>query len=229
MIKHKITYYDNYIIKTSTEYVNDEITTYIEYDPNGEVTHKRTPSTIENYKDGKPHGKVIIYHDNGNIHLYKIFNNGKHKLEKRFYENGTKFQIKKYYNNGKLAIAKTYNLKGKLSFENYYTEDLNIDISMRIDYHDNGKIRDIGNYIDGHLNGTAIKFFPNKKIQEIANYRDYKKNGLRKIYHDNGNLFCNLTYINGITLSFKSEFFDEIGNPLDITKIENLKYTTKMI
>ena len=67
MIKQSSTYYDDLVIKTYTEYLNDVETIYKEFDTKGNITYVRKPN----------YWQRVIYNDI-NLPIYKMMSNGNH-------------------------------------------------------------------------------------------------------------------------------------------------------
>jgi antitoxin component YwqK of YwqJK toxin-antitoxin module len=44
-------------------------------------------------------------------------------------------------------------------------------------YYENGNVKQVGNFVDGKLNGKWISYSEDGKVQAIAQFKDGKKNG----------------------------------------------------
>lgn len=83
-----------------------------------------------------------------------------------------------------------------------------------IEYHDNGKVKKSGTYIDKKLHGAYEEYYKNGYLKEKGEYKNGFKTGLYLYYHDNGNLHKAITYESYDGKEIKQgpyKFFDRDG------------------
>lgn len=62
-------------------------------------------------------------------------------------------------------------------------------------YHENGKIKQVGSFVDGKLDGKWISYTEEGNVQAIAQYRDGKKHGKWQ-YFESSNVVKEVDYKN---------------------------------
>lgn len=103
MIKHEVTYHDNYQIKSYKEYNNDKLVVREEFDYQGNLLYKETIYTLR-IIEYLPDGKTSIFIEDKYENTWKRYlsdNNGNELLTER--SNGTWYESR-------------YNEKGKINF-----------------------------------------------------------------------------------------------------------------
>jgi antitoxin component YwqK of YwqJK toxin-antitoxin module len=65
-------------------------------------------------------------------------------------------------------------------------------------YHDNGRLWEKVNYINGNKHGIYSSFHDNGQLEEEVNYIDGLRQGIYKSYYSNGKLFEEVNYIDGL-------------------------------
>jgi len=163
MIKHLLTNYPNYNLKSFKEYNNDILVVEENYDI-----------------DGNLHGESIKWYDDGKLKEYTVYDH--------FKKNGA---YKKWYPNGQLHTEQYYidNIQYQTAFEWYESGELYQTIDMvNGKYHgkykqwyDNGILALEVDYINGKKNGVYKYCLPNGKLET---WRTYKADTLinTKIY-----------------------------------------------
>ena len=130
---------------------------------NGKYIWENGQYYIGQWKNGKKHGKGIIYYKDGTIMYEGDFINDKKEGNGKFIWKNGKYYIGEWKNNKK-------NGKGK-------------------DYFSNGNILYEGDYINGKLDGNG-KLILNIGDYYIGQFKNGKRNGKGIIYYKNGNIKC---------------------------------------
>lgn len=101
---------------------------------------------------------------------------------------------------------------------------------IRIDYWENGKVRDSAKYVNGKLMGKAFHYYENGALEEINFLNDNKAHGKSIRYHSNGNLQAECNYWNGEKID-TCKFYYENGNlkALDIIKLDTISRSSTSI
>ncbi len=119
-------------------------------------------------------GKVVSYHENGQIKKSETYKNGNpHGPYKSYYENGQLWQsgnkdkrgrihgsYKRYYENGQLECS--VNIK---NFKKVGLSEI---------YYENGQLKSSCNYKDGELDGLFERYDKNGQLKSSQNYKDGK-------------------------------------------------------
>lgn len=174
-------------------------------------------SIIENYKDGKLHGKRKNYQIDNNkwyLHDEKTYQNGNLISETEYYLNGKKKHLlqndglcEKWYENGRKQVE--YSLNG--GFEQ----------GKATSWYENGQIDVTGSYSNGVYVGDWIAYFPDGNLKRKETYWD--ETGLileKKEYARNNKLAAEIKSIGEGSILFI--LYDTITNT-PISK-ENMKY-----
>ena len=85
-------------------------------------------------------------------------------------------------------IEETYpdNAKKKVS---YFQEQEGKEVIVEEKhYHQNGKLKMAGKFVNGKRDGEWKAFFENDQIQSLGTFKNGQRTGLAKIYYPNGNL-----------------------------------------
>jgi antitoxin component YwqK of YwqJK toxin-antitoxin module len=70
-----------------------------------------------------------------------------------------------------------------------YHQDTNEPVTGIVEeFHDNGQLRERGNFIDGEPEGLREWFHDNGQLQQRINFIDGKQEGLLEVFHANGQL-----------------------------------------
>ena len=80
-----------------------------------------------------------------------------------------------------------------------------------VGYHDNGKLKEKGNYIDGKEEGLQESFWENGQLWDRENYKDREPDGLWESFHENGQLSLKQNYKDGKEDGLE-EYFKEDGS-----------------
>ena len=130
---------------------------------NGKYIWENGQYYIGQWKNGKKHGKGIIYYKDGTIMYEGDFVNDKKEGNGKFIWKNGKYYIGEWKNNKK-------NGKGK-------------------DYFSNGNILYEGDYINGKLDGNG-KLILNIGDYYIGQFKNGKRNGKGIVYYKNENIKC---------------------------------------
>ncbi len=81
-----------------------------------------------------------------------------------------------------------------------------------IEWHENGQLKERGNYIDGKKDGLWMAYYKNGQLAAKGNYIDGKENGLWVSYYKNGQLLAKRNYIDGKKDGLEELYLDN-GRP----------------
>ncbi|WP_115716982.1 toxin-antitoxin system YwqK family antitoxin [Gallaecimonas mangrovi] len=138
----------------------------IAYYPSGKLLSKGE------YRHNKPYGKYVQYFENGQVRL-EITYNKKGKLTG---------PLKEYWDNGKLKMTTTYE-RGRAR----NTEE--------VDYYRSGEVKShIEHDHKGQRTGTRTDYFKNGKVMQTLPYSHSSREGMRKIYNEQGQLITEVQY-----------------------------------
>ena len=195
------------------------------------------------FADGKIHGKVYSWYDNGNPSEENEYKNDKlNGPTKVYYYNGLIKRTSNYSDDKREGEEKGYTYDG---FPDYVAIYKNDELDGEVTgYHNNGKVHVIKHYTNGKLNGLYKVFAANgtltqegiyaddelagewkeyyddKKIKSEYAYKDSKLTGLYKTYYENGKPRQIQNYNNG-KVDGKEENFDEDGIKFSESIYEN--------
>ncbi len=108
---------------------------------------------IENYLNDTLHGQNITYRPSGQYYIRCNYHKG--ALVDSFFI---------YHPNGNLNSAEFIDKNGKHQ-------------GVFKIYHDNGQLRQLGQMVDGHLDGEIKMFYQSGKLKEVNYYRQRQKTG----------------------------------------------------
>jgi antitoxin component YwqK of YwqJK toxin-antitoxin module len=144
-----------------------------------EFTDSEKKVSVKRYRDQKPEGLWVYYHDDG-------------KTEK----------IKENYEQGKLSGIRTeYAANGKLLKEETYKFDM-LNGSFKT-YYENGSMEAQGEFRSSRRHGLFTAYYPNGKIKEQGEYIADKKHKEWKEYDDQGNVTRTYIFKAGILIETK--------------------------
>lgn len=169
------------------------------------------------YSQGKLHGEIKSYYENGDIHTLANMQEGiLHGLSEKYHANG-QLAFKTTYVEGWLdGPFEKYGEKGHKQHLAFYRNGLIEGVTT--EWYDTGEIKSKKNYMAGLLhenNSTAAVqlFYPDKKVMEIQNFIQNQPCGRHCKYHVNGNKSVEVTYLDGAKHGTKFHF-DETGKIL---------------
>ncbi|QGY44732.1 hypothetical protein GM418_13960 [Maribellus comscasis] len=185
-------------------------TTFESYDKKSPFFWTRTE--VCNYKDGKKHGEEIVYQgygedqspvvirnwDNGfEYGIGKVYDlNYPYKLKQVFFNDGEKYWLlEQYYPEGQLEIK--------------YTDSIvsNQELKFMQAFFENGNLEQTGFYTKEDVRcGEWIDYYSNGQIEIIGNYELGNRNGFFEYYFENGQLWTECEYKNGLLWNVKSNF-----------------------
>ncbi len=126
-------------------------------------------------KTGKKHGEWTYYFENGKLMRTEKYEDGKLISKKGL----TRFE--KVFEKGELVWHKPINGVGFVDENNKKSGEWKF-------YDENGKLRQIGSYMDGKREGEWKHYHKNGKLSDIGSYRDGKQEGGWKEYDESGEL-----------------------------------------
>ncbi len=80
-----------------------------------------------------------------------------------------------------------------------------------VSFHENGQIKEVGNYINGEKDGLHEVFHENSKLHRRGNYINGEKDGLHEEYREDGMRQYMFHWKNG-ELDGRQEYFDQWGD-----------------
>lgn len=172
----------------------------------------------KNYKEGKLHGSVKVFHYNGQLKIDANYRFGNlHGLWKDYvidgnlnseieYVDGYKNGISNFYNNGKILLEsnflrdelnglyREYDKYGTIIEEYQYSNGLKNGPSKEITVF--GDV-EIGNYVNDLKEGLFKIYRKDGTLQQERNYKDDRMHGEIISYDENGKVITRITYRNG--------------------------------
>ena len=138
------------------------------------------------YSDGKRHGKMVGYYENGRIEVEGNYRDGQE--EGKWVE---------YYKNGQILV------------EGHYVDGL--EEGKWVEYYNSGEKKREGNYKNGERDGKWVEYYSNGKIKKEENYKDSKWDGKWTYYDESGQIRWEINYKNGERDGREIDY-DEEGN-----------------
>ena len=77
---------------------------------------------------------------------------------------------------------------------------------IRKEYYPSGKLKSVGNYVDGEKEGIYKEYYENGQLWFEENYKKGKLDGLSKTYYENGQLWIEENYKNDKKNGVYSEY-----------------------
>ena len=179
--------------------IDEELTPYIKYHPNGNVRVKGQKNS-----KGQEEGIWEYFHDNGNIHWRIPYKEGKRDgIMEWFYENGNIKTRIPYVEGNKDGIQEEFDEQGNIT-ETYLWKDGEVieetkpELTPYIEYHNNGNV-----YVKGQKNSGGQEegiwewFFENGNIRLRIPFKEGKEDGIEEWFHPNGNITKTTLWKNG--------------------------------
>ncbi|WP_186279843.1 toxin-antitoxin system YwqK family antitoxin [Fluviicola chungangensis] len=140
------------------------------------------------YTKGKKTGAYTYFFPNGKVSMTGSFDENKMT------------EVKVYYEDGKL-FRSTFVLAGKRT-------------GKSTNFYPDGKPMLECTYMNDTLNGSFHSYYPNEKDEEVSFFKMGQPDGTYKYYHENGQLWIEKEYSNGLLLNVKCNY-DESGKLRD--------------
>lgn len=140
----------------------------------------------------------------------------------RFYADTTLFSEGYFKNDKPFGTHKLFYQSGKLKSELRYLPPDNRK-SVMTSYHENGKIKARGNYIDQKKDSVWVYYATNDSMSAIESYKAGLKNGTWKIFYDNGKLSEEVSYALDVKTGIHRMFFKDGSLKFEAT-YKNGKY-----
>jgi uncharacterized protein (TIGR02145 family) len=129
------------------------------------------PKSVQNFKDGVPHGEHKTFYENGNLQYVQNYKDGKpHGEWKMFYGIG-------------MSVSNYKDGKPHGEWKSFYGS---------------GKVQSVSNYKDGAPYGEHKRFYENGNLQSVQNYKDGKPDGEHKTFYENGKPQSVINYKDGV-------------------------------
>lgn len=183
--------------------------------PDGSLMYKAE------FKDGKPIGRMIRYHESGGVSVTMDFQDNSDQVYARmFYEDGEisaegwfyqmqKDSTWKYYSfySGSIINEENYSKGQKHGVQKYYyqngqlSEEVNFKHNIKegpwIQYFEDGKTKMTTKHSFNQVNGKYTAYYPNGIIMVMGMIMDDKREGKWGFYTDKGELKYEVEYIAG--------------------------------
>lgn len=153
MIKHKLSHYPSYKLKS-----------YIEY-------HDDIPHIEENYdEDGNLHGAYREWDDKGQVALETNFIHGiRNGMNKKWYSNGKLYSQEPYTNDHINGIAIQYYTNGQIAaIDTYKNGTLH---GEQKHYYPNGQLATEVNFVNGRKHGVFKQYIENGQMLQWSTYK----------------------------------------------------------
>lgn len=146
---------------------------------------------VGQFKDDKPIGKFVYYHESGNVEaVIQFWGDGKTSYTQMYHESGYMMCRGKYLNQERDSTWVYYDDRGIVSYQEDYKKGL-LD-GQKVIYYEpvNGQYRvmEYSYWKAGVQHGEYKKYHPNTNVSEEGTYVDGNKEGTVKCYHPNGRL-----------------------------------------
>jgi antitoxin component YwqK of YwqJK toxin-antitoxin module len=203
----------NSLVLELVKKIDEELTPYIEYHPNGNVLVKGQRNS-----KGQREGIWEIFWENGNIHRRIPYVEGKEDgIEEWFYPNGN-ISCRTPYVGGEVhGVQECFDEQGNITETRLWKDGKLIEttepeLTPYIMYHNNGNV-----WVKGQKNsggqeeGICEWFYKNGNIKIRTPYKGGKQDGIVELFYENGNILSRIPYKNGMEDGVQ-ECFDEQGN-----------------
>ena len=164
--------------------------TYAEFNEVGRV------QALRSYQDGKLHGPMFLYYENGNILKATNYVNGVRDGEDvDFYGNGNSKTLRRYKNGVLNGDSYDFDEFGRLVSTMQYSN--NVRHGKEIKY-SNGIVTNENTYANGQLNGETKSYYSNGTLRSNGNYSRNLRHGQWTWNYENGTKKLIETYQNGL-------------------------------
>ena len=179
-----ISYYDNGKIKSEYTYKKQEYTQSIilhsvSYHENGKLAEE--PQYDEN---GKRHGKITQYDDNGNINKKQEYEHGE-LIGQSWEKDNNGNTIIKEYGDGFVIMESRFYPNGNIKSKEQYEEKRErIRTGQWIKGKENGDLESEIQYLKDKKNGEEKIYYAGNKLKSITEYTQGKRNGKEIVYEE---------------------------------------------
>ena len=189
----------------------------------GELTTYREDGSIDNvetFVQDVLNGKFEEYHENGKLKSVGYYKDGKEegKIED-YYENGQLESLRYYIDGKEDGKGESYYENGQLQFVGY-SKNGELDGKIEL-YYESGKLENVQHYKDGKLDGKWEDYHENGQLKSVQYYKDGKEDGKWEVYYENGQLDRVLHYKDGKP-DGKWEFYDKNGKLVFTVQMSSL-------
>lgn len=105
------------------------------------------------------------------------------------------------------GLKKDFYKNGNLSFEGQFTDEGKLNGLIKF-YYENGKTKQIVNYLNGLLHGEVISYYENEKIKYTSYYKNGKANGTQVEYYASGNKYSIVSFVDNVRNGLVQQFYE---------------------
>lgn len=166
-------------------------------------------------KDGKPHGELIIYNEDGTVSHKLNFVDGVLSGPAEIFQ-GDQILMLTYFKNGQQDGETTMFMNQKKSSVMHYKGGkLN---GPFLSYDDQEHLIREVNYVEGKMDGECLVYYPDGSIMERSTYKDDKLEGEVARFYQTGEVREISNYENGVPIGY-IDTYDINGNLLERTEV----------
>jgi antitoxin component YwqK of YwqJK toxin-antitoxin module len=173
-------------------------------DPPKDGKHTETwpdgkPKLEAHYKDGKLHGLLQRWHENGQLAAHEEYHEGKWEGRRAaWWENG-QVQFDWQYHEGKLRQGtwESFHANGASWTSWRMGAGGKAPDQEQVAYHDNGKVHYRGKWKDELQDGKWVYFFPDGKRSEVRHYKKGQLDGVHTKWNEKGEVLSRVDYKDG--------------------------------
>lgn len=182
---------------------------------NGKVAYKGF------FKDDKPRGEFIRYHENGVMSAKLLFSECGDTAQVTLYSPLAKEVAKgKYLRQKKHGVWDYLNTKGQKVFSEEYSEGIKHG-KFKI-YYPTGEVFEQVTWLNDNKNGATTQYYLNGQIKSLIFYEDGTEHGPVRLYHPDGEIRLEGKYAHGLKDDVW-KFFDTNGKLLkQITYVQGI-------
>lgn len=170
---------------------------------------------IGNYKNGKLHGMIGRYRNEGGmVNNVKEYNEGYLQSERHYNANGVPFSETHFDDKGRRTKDILFHDNGRVMRRSESSYINGKEHSTVKKYYESGQLKSEHNKIDLNEEGTYKSYHPSGNLKAEGRYINGNLHGIYKEYHDSGNVSSVIKYSNGIAIAKK--FYEDSENVRDV-------------
>lgn len=157
------------------------------------------PKLEAHYKDGKLHGLLRRWHQNGQIQAHEEYESGKWEGRRaQWHENG-QVEMDWLYHAGKLreGIWRAFHANGALLTSYRVGAGGKVPDQEQVAYHDNAKVHYRGKWNDELQDGKWVYFYASGKRSEVRHYKRGQLDGVCTKWNEKGEVTSRVEYRDG--------------------------------
>ncbi|HPF93125.1 MAG TPA: hypothetical protein PLV65_04280 [Tenuifilaceae bacterium] len=149
------------------------------------------------FKDDKPRGEFIRYHENGEVSARLLFTECGDTAQATLYNTvGRKMAAGKYLRTKKHGVWNYFGQLGEVVFTESYDEGKKH--GEFITYYPSGEVYEKVTWENDQKNGPTVQFYPDGSTKSLLFYKDGLENGPIKTYYMGGDVRLEGQYANGL-------------------------------